>query len=143
MLLPMMNAAAGWSASAVDMVRFLCNLDGSRGDPVLSDKTRKLILEPPPAPLKPGKDGTWMGLGWDQVMAKDKTFGFLKDGCYQGMRSFMKRLPTGVCWALLYNASMEFDPQDTRLAAHAVQEVHQVVEGIDKHPDVDLFKEYP
>jgi hypothetical protein len=55
----------------------------------------------------------------------------------------MKRLPTGVCWVLLYNASMEFDPQDNRLAAHAVQEVHQVVEGIEKHPDIDLFKEYP
>jgi N-acyl-D-amino-acid deacylase len=143
MLLPMVNAAAGWSASAVDMARFLCNLDGTRGDPVLSDKTRRLMLEQPPAPLKPAKDGTWIGLGWDQVFVKDKTVGYLKDGSYQGMRSFMKRLPTGVCWVLLYNASMEFDPQDTRLAAHAVQEVHQVVEGIEKHPDVDLFKEYP
>jgi hypothetical protein len=55
----------------------------------------------------------------------------------------MKRTPTGVNWALLFNASMEFDPQDLQTAAHVVREVRQLVEGIDKHPDVDLFKEYP
>ena len=44
---------------------------------------------------------------------------------------------------LLYNASLEFDPQDTRLAANAVQEVHRAVEAIEKHPDIDLFKEFP
>jgi hypothetical protein len=59
------------------------------------------------------------------------------------MRTFMKRLPTGVSWALLYNASMEFDPHDVQVAANTVQEVRQLVEGFDKHPDVDLFKEFP
>jgi hypothetical protein len=28
------------------------------------------------------------------------------------MRTFMKRLPTGVNWVLLYNAGMDFDPLD-------------------------------
>jgi N-acyl-D-amino-acid deacylase len=138
----MVNAAAGWSASVVDMARFLTNLDGSRGDPVLSDKTRKLMLEQPPEPLKPLKDGTWVGLGWDQVMVKDKTFGYLKDGNSQGMRSFMKRLATGVSWVLLFNANMEFDPHDVGLARHAVEEVRKLVEEMDKYPDIDLFKEY-
>jgi hypothetical protein len=55
----------------------------------------------------------------------------------------MKRLPSGVNWALLYNASMEFDPQDTRLAANVVQEVHNIVEANTKYPDIDLFKDYP
>jgi N-acyl-D-amino-acid deacylase len=143
MLLPMINAAGGWSASVVDMARFLTNLDGSRGEPVLGEKTRQLMIEQPADPLKPRENGTWFGLGWDSVVVKDKTFGYYKDGSYQGMRTFMKRLPGGVNWALLYNASMEFDPQDTRLAANTVQEVHQLVEGNDKYPDVDLFKEYP
>jgi N-acyl-D-amino-acid deacylase len=143
MLLPMVNAAAGWSGSVVDMARFLTNLDGSRGDPVLSDKTRRLMIEKPTDPLKPFADGTWVGLGWDRVFVKDKTFGYFKDGSYQGMRCFMKRLPTGVNWVLLYNASMEFDPQDMGLARHAVEEVHKLVEGIDKYPEIDLFKEYP
>jgi hypothetical protein len=74
---------------------------------------------------------------------KDKTFGYFKDGSLPGMRSFIKRLPTGVNLVLLYNASMEFDPQDQRVAANAVQEVHRLVEGIAKYPDIDLFKEFP
>jgi N-acyl-D-amino-acid deacylase len=142
-LLPMISAAGGWSGSAVDMARFLTNLDGSRGEPVLGEKTRRLMIEPPPAPLKPRANGTWAGLGWDSVVVKDKAFGYFKDGSFQGMRAFMKRLPTGVNWVLLYNASMEFDPQDMRVAANAVGEVHQLVEGLDKYPDIDLFKEYP
>jgi N-acyl-D-amino-acid deacylase len=142
LLLPMVGAAGGWSGSVVDMARFLCNLDGSRGEPVLSEKSRQLMIAPPPEPLKPRENGTWTGLGWDSVMAKDKTFGYYKDGSYQGMRTFMKRLPSGVNWVLLYNAGMEFDPQDTSIAANTVQEARQVIEGIDKHPDIDLFKDY-
>jgi N-acyl-D-amino-acid deacylase len=143
MLLPMVSAAGGWNGSVVDLARFLTNLDGSRGEPVLAERTRKLMLESPPSPLKPRANGTYFGLGWDSVIVNDKGFGYFKDGSYQGMRTFMKRLPTGVNWALVYNASMEFDPQDMQVAANTVHEVRQLVESIDKYPDIDLFKEYP
>ncbi|HKB36260.1 MAG TPA: hypothetical protein VKD72_07380, partial [Gemmataceae bacterium] len=126
----------------VDLARFLTNLDGSRGEPVLSEKTRQLMLEPPPRPLQPRENGTYFGLGWDSVLVKDRTFGYFKDGSYQGMRTFMKRLPTGVNWALLYNASMEFDPLDMQIAGSTVQEVRKLVESFEKYPDIDLFKEY-
>jgi CubicO group peptidase (beta-lactamase class C family) len=141
-MLPMVNASGGWSASAVDVVRLLTSLDGSRGEPVLGEKMRKAMVEAPPSPLKPREDGTWYGLGWDMAVVKDKEFGYLKDGSYQGMRTYMKRLPNGVNWALLFNASMDFDPNDVKIVAGAVHEVRKLVEGIDKHPDIDLFKEY-
>jgi CubicO group peptidase (beta-lactamase class C family) len=137
------DAAGGWSASVVDMARFLTNLDGSRGEPVLNEKTRKLMLESPPRPIKPRPNGTYFGLGWDAVLVNGKGSTYFKDGSYQGMRTYMKRLPTGVNWALLYNASMEFDPQDTQVVANTVHEVRQLVEGMGKYPDIDLFKEFP
>jgi N-acyl-D-amino-acid deacylase len=140
---PMVDAAGGWSGSVVDMARFLTNLDGSRGTPVLGEKMRKQMLEPPPEPIKPRDNGTYFGLGWDSVLVKGKTFGYYKEGSYQGMRTYMKRTPRGVNWALLYNASMEFDPQDMQLAASTVQEVRQVIEGSEKYPDLDLFEEIP
>jgi N-acyl-D-amino-acid deacylase len=143
LLFPMIGATGGWTASVVDMARFLTNLDGSRDEPVLSEKTRQLMLEPPPKPLKPRSNGTYFGLGWDSVLVKDKTFGYFKDGSYQGMRTFMKRLPNGVNWVLLYNASMEFDPQDQQIAGNCMNEARKLVEDIDKHPNMDLFKEYP
>jgi N-acyl-D-amino-acid deacylase len=142
MRLPMVDATGGWIASVVDVVRFLSNLDGSRGESVLSEKSRELMVEPPPKPLKPRPNGTYFGLGWDSVLKNDKAFGYFKDGSYQGMRTFMKRLPTGVNWALLYNASMEFDPLDMQTAASTVQAVRQLIENIGKYPDIDLFKEF-
>jgi N-acyl-D-amino-acid deacylase len=143
MLLPMIDAAGGWSASVVDLVRLLTNLDGSRGKPVLGEKMRQAMVEKPPAPLRPRESGTWFGLGWDIVLVKDGAAGYYKDGSYQGMRTFMKRLPSGLNWALLYNASLEFDPHDTQVAAHVAEQVRQIIESNDKYPDTDLFKDFP
>jgi N-acyl-D-amino-acid deacylase len=142
-LLPMVDAAGGWGGSVVDLVRFLTNLDGSRGESVLTEKSRQTMREPPPQPIKPRADGTWFGLGWDVVAVKDTQFACLKEGSYQGMRTFMRRMPTGTNWALLYNASMEFDPQDNQLAATTTQAARRYIEEFQKYPDVDLFGEYP
>jgi hypothetical protein len=38
---------------------------------------------------------------------------------------------------------MEFDPQDMRITASTVHEVRKLIEGLEKHPDIDLFKEFP
>ena len=43
----------------------------------------------------------------------------------------------------VYNASMEFDPVDMHIASTTVQEVRRLVDGIDKYPNIDLFKEHP
>lgn len=41
-------------------------------------------------------------------------------------------MPGGASWALLYNASMEFDAVDMRSNATTVHEVRQLVENSDK-----------
>jgi N-acyl-D-amino-acid deacylase len=135
------DAAGGWTASAVDLARLLTALDGSRGKPLLSEQTRKLMLTLPP-PLEPRANGTHVGLGWDSVVQTDGGYGWFKDGSWYGMRSFMKRNPNGVSWALLFNASMNPDTLDTKLAADAVQEVRHALEQIQKLPDIDLFNEF-
>ena len=109
----------------------------------LTAYSAEVFIEPPPPPLKPFANGTFVGLGWDSVTVQGNSFGFFKDGSYQGMRTFMKRLPNGVCWCLLYNASMDFDPVDMQIAGNTVQEVRRLVEDIEKYPDIDLFKEFP
>jgi hypothetical protein len=101
------------------------------------------MLEPPPPPIRPRPNGTYFGLGWDAVLVKDRAVSYFKNGSNPGVRTFMKRLPSGVNWALLYNASMEFDPVDMNLVASTVQEVHRLVETFDRYPDLDLFKEFP
>lgn len=139
---PMINATGGWLASAVDLAKFLANMEGTRGQPVLSEESRLLMRSAPPPPLKPRDNGTYFGLGWDAVQTDGKNYTYFKDGCYQGMRTFMKRLPNGVNWALVFNAGMEFDAVDTQLASNAIQEVRKHVEEIEKHPEIDLFKDF-
>jgi N-acyl-D-amino-acid deacylase len=137
------DAAGGWSASAVDLAYFLTALDGSRGKSALGEKTFRLMVEPPPPPLKPRPNGTHVGLGWDSVvLGEPKQFGYYKDGSWFGMRSFMKRNPNGVNWALLFNASMQPDVQDSRIVGDAVKEVREAVERLEKYPDLDLFGEF-
>lgn len=137
------DAAGGWTASAVDMVRILTAIDGSRDKAFLNETTFKKMIALPSAPLKPREDGTFVGLGWDSVIVTDKGYGYFKDGSWAGMRAFMKRLPNGVNWVLLFNASMNPDTVDTKIAADSVQEVRKTLEKLEKLPDFDLFPEYP
>jgi N-acyl-D-amino-acid deacylase len=136
------DAAGGWTVSAVDMVRLLTALDGSRGKPLLNEKTLKQMIELPPAPLRARDNGTHVGLGWDSVILTDKGYGYFKDGSWAGMRAFMKRMPTGVNAVLLFNASMNPDTVDTRIAGDAVKAVREALERLEKFPDIDLFSEF-
>jgi N-acyl-D-amino-acid deacylase len=139
---PYLNASGGWTASAVDLARLLTAIDGSRGKRLLSDKMFAEMISAPPAPIKPRADGSYVGLGWDIVNRKDKAFTYFKDGSWYGMRGFMKRLPTGVNWVLLFNASMDPDTFDRQVVIEAAKEVRQAVEHMDKYPDIDLFDQY-
>lgn len=138
---PMNDSAGGWSGSTVDLVRFLTALDGTRGKPLLQQKTMALMIGPPPAAIKRFPDGSWVGLGWDQVQIKDREVGYFKNGQYHGVSAYMKRLPSGVNWVLLFNASMQPDMLDNRAAAQAVQEVHGLLNRTD-YPKIDLFAEF-
>lgn len=138
------DATGGWAISAVDMVRFMTALDGSRGKQLLGEKTFRLMIELPPKPLGARENGTHVGLGWDSVILTDKSFGYFKDGNWYGMRGFMKRLPNGVNWVLLFNASMQPDTSDARTVADAVQDVRKHIDEIKQFAqDTDLFKDYP
>lgn len=137
------DAAGGWSASAVDMAKFLCAFDGSRGKALLNEKTFALMLEPPAAPLKARDDGSFTGLGWDQVAVNEKKeFGWYKDGSWFGMRAFMKRKPNGVSWVLLFNASMNPDQNDSKILGDAAHQLREAFEKHEKFPEADLFGDF-
>jgi N-acyl-D-amino-acid deacylase len=136
-------AAAGWSLSAVDMVRVLTRLDGSRGKPLLQKKTFEQMLALPPPPLKRRPNGSHNGLGWPTVFVQGEKYSYVHDGMMYGMRTFMRRSANGINWAIMFNVSMQPDESDASLLKQAVQEIHQHVEGLKNIPDVDLFKDFP
>jgi N-acyl-D-amino-acid deacylase len=141
--LPFVYAAGGWSASPVDMVRLLTALDGSRGKKTfLSDKTMRELLAPPAPPLQAGTDKTFPGLGFETVYNEPDGFGYFQDGNWHGMRAFMKRNKNGINWILVFNASMQPDLIDAKLQRAALQEIHDTLDRIREHPQVDLFQEF-
>jgi CubicO group peptidase (beta-lactamase class C family) len=134
------DAAGGWTMSAIDLVRFMTALDGSRGPRLLKEDTLKEMLAKPPPPLRPLPNGTYPGLGWDSVSHTEAGYGFYKDGSWIGMRAYMKRSPSGVCSALLFNASMNMDALDKMMVADAVKRAWDAVEKEGKLPRTDLFE---
>jgi N-acyl-D-amino-acid deacylase len=141
--LPMNDASGGWTLSAVDVLRLLTSLDGSRpGKRPVKDKTFRLSLEPPAKPLTIRPDGTYVGLGWDVAALKGDKFGYSKGGNYYGCRAFTKRLYGGVTWVLLLNVMMNPDQADARLIANTFKEVKELIEKTGKYPKEDLFGEY-
>ena len=142
MNLPMVKAAGGWRVSAVDMVRFLTALDGSRIKPLLKQATFQQMLAPPPPPLKARANGSYPGLGWPAVIVSGNTFSYAHEGQFPGARTFMKRSAKGLNWALLFNVSMDLDPVDVSVISQTVQEIHRHVEELHEYPDVDYFKDF-
>ncbi len=109
---------------------------------VPTEKTFEAMLTAPPPPVKPRPNGTWTGLGWDTAVRTKTGYGFYKDGSWIGMKTFMKRSPDGICWALLFNASMEMDADDSKAVADALKRVWEKIEGFKKFPAIDLFDEF-
>ncbi len=142
MNLPMVKAAGGWSASSIDLVRFLTALDGTRGKPLINAGFYRLMLTPPPDPIKVRKDGTYNGLGWPSVKVTPEGIGYSHDGSFHGMRTFMRKSPKGVNWALVFNVSMQPDLLDDRIILDSIQEIRERVERFETYPDIDLFQEY-
>jgi CubicO group peptidase (beta-lactamase class C family) len=143
MNLPMAKAAAGWVATAPDMVRFLTALDGSRGKKFLKDETYASMVASPPPPLPARPNGNYPGLGWPTVVSTPKGFGYFHDGNWFGMRTLMKRNPSrGLNSVLLFNVSIQPDPIDNQIVLDAAREIQEQVEKIKDYPNVDLFESH-
>ncbi len=140
--LPFVAAAGGWRLSSVDMVRILTAYDGSRGAPLLKNKTYQQMLAPPPPPIKPKKNGAYNGLGWPLVAIRKEGSTYIHDGLFHGVRTFAKRSEKGINWALFFNVSMQPDQVDAKIIEYAIEEVRHEVESLEKYPDIDLFGEF-
>jgi N-acyl-D-amino-acid deacylase len=139
--LPLADAAGGWCASAVDLARFLTAVDGSRGKGFLSDGVLQAMVSLPP-PLEPFEDGTYVGLGWDAIRKTRGGTGYRKDGLLPGVRTFMGRLPNGICWVVLFNSAEGITTAELAAEFNPKRDIESCVHGGREWPDVDLFTQY-
>ncbi len=134
---------SNWLATPSDMVKLMAALDGMRGRPLLSKPTRRLMLEPPPPPVRPNERGAYVGLGWDVVQRDPNGFRYGKDGGKAGVRAWLEHLPGGVDWCLMFNTTpggrngQDKPPDRFR---PCVNRVREALEATRDWPARDLFE---
>ena len=107
------------------------------------------MLSPPPGlPLR--QNGTYFGMGWDQVRPPAAGAGgggnplagyeYGKDGGLPGISTWVQHLPNGVDWALLVNSSAAEHGESAQLMIR--ERVLPRLQALAAWPDGDLFGEF-
>ena len=147
----MMIPAGGWVADAVEMAWVMTAIDGSRsGSPFLPEAMVKAMLSPPPGlPIR--QNGTYFGMGWDQVRPPKAGaaaggnplagYEFGKDGGLPGISTWVQHLANGVDWALLVNSSAAEHGDSAQSVIR--EKVLPRLRSMESWPDGDLFGDYP
>ena len=146
----MMIPAGGWVANAVDMAWIMTAIDGSRtGSSFLPPNMVKAMLSPPPG-LPPRQNGTYFGMGWDQVVPPQSAapssgspvagYEYGKDGGLPGINTWVQHLANGVDWTLLINSSAMHDGE-APISTVKSQLVPRL-RSLAAWPDGDLFGEF-
>ncbi len=123
------------------MARLLTAVDGSRGKSLLSPASYREMLVVPPAPLKPRKDGSHFGLGWDVVVRGRGGMRFSKNGGVPGIHTYIEHLPNGVDWVVLLNGGEHQEGTPSPLG-FCTKRLRKAIEGTVHWPARDLFERH-
>ena len=129
------DAAGGWAASAVDLLRFIRAVDGRGGDDLLASETIELMVERPHY-----RDGVvWYGLGW---LVRDIGGGrtnWWHMGNTWGTSALFVRAGNGFSWAVVMNSR----PKKRRDLLRAIDKgMWAAFRQVRRWPDHDLFREF-
>lgn len=132
-----MDAHGGWIASAVDLVRFVTALDGTRKPGLLKPQTVGWIETPPSPKIEPDRPSMY-GLGW-ALHPAGKGMNWSHSGALPGTAALVVRTHDRMTWAALFNSRPaeldDFLLELDRTLWEAVKEVRQ-------WPEHDLFSRY-
>lgn len=137
---PLMPDFGNWMASAVDMVKFLTAIDGTRMQGISYDSFQQLIAPLPP-PMKNNPNGSHFGLGLDTVRMTPQGVTFSKNGGKPGVHSQIIHLPNNTDFCVLFNGGSSPDGTDANPMT-AVKSIRQVLNNVKDWPTTDLFPKY-
>ena len=127
------DAPGGWVGSAVDLVRFVTALDGSKYPTVLEPETVDLMLSRPRPQLR--DTPYYYGLGWSVRPVGDaKTWWHV--GSQPGTTALIVRAHHGLTWAALFNLR----PQNRQEAQSELDQLlWRATREVTTWPTHDLF----
>jgi N-acyl-D-amino-acid deacylase len=101
-----LDSAGGWTASAIDLVRFMAAVDGLPERPdILSPDTLRLMLLRPQLSTWMMRD-TWYGLGW-YVRSEGPRAAVWHGGTLFGTTALLMRITDGRAFAAVFNTKPE------------------------------------
>lgn len=126
-----LDACGGWTATATDLVKFICSIDGRSQRPqILKEETIKAMTERPA--FEPADSEQYYAKGWVIHPGKDKWFNF--GGMEYGTSSGIFRLPNGVNAAFLAN-----HVRNDRLIFANMADLTWKISQRSQWPEIDLF----
>lgn len=133
------DSSGGWIASAIDLVRVMTAVDGSRVQGISATTYEEMLADPQlPGPYR---TGYWEGMG---VFVGPTPTTWSNNGRLSGAQSLVVHDRYGYCWVLLANTG----PEDIGGFERAI--VAAMAQGFDAHGPggftgsaVDLFSQYP
>jgi CubicO group peptidase (beta-lactamase class C family) len=93
-----MDSHGGWIAAPIDLVRFTASIDGSRGAPLLSPETLKIMTTPSQA-----------NLGYAKGLFVNSVHNYWHTGSLPGTATVAVRTHTDFCWAAFVNTRTKFE----------------------------------
>jgi len=129
-----MDAHGGWIASAIDLVRFITALDGSKPPAILKPESVSLMVSRPTPPL--WVEGEYYhGMGW-LVRPMGGGTNWWYGGLLPGTTAILVRTYHGLAWAALFNSR----PEDwLRFHEELDFALWQAVSQVAQWPGHDLF----
>ena len=123
-----LDAHGGWTASAVDLVRFASSLEK-----LLQPGTIERMFGRPPG-LKPG--ASYYALGWMvRPVGKEGKANVWHGGSLPGTNTLLVRRHDGLTWAVLFNQRSKHD-------AEIDAALHKAADAVTEWPKDDLFPKY-
>jgi N-acyl-D-amino-acid deacylase len=139
------EAHAGWIASPVDVVRFLCAFDDREKCPILKASTIAEMWAPPPGLVGHDKAGkplpAFYSHGWTVRPVGDKGLATCWHiGRLSGTSNMLVRRHDNICWAILMNTDTTADMKEP--AAIINDQLHATANAITEWPKRDLFAKF-
>ncbi|MBP9987496.1 MAG: serine hydrolase, partial [Bacteroidales bacterium] len=120
--------AGGWIASAPELARFVCAIDGLDGiKDIISDKSRHTMTSPDELSHKP--------FGW---ASSDANGTLTRSGTLDGSTVMVKYYPDGQCWILIVNTDAWRGPHQSSSNAAELDRLREKYSG--SLPDINLFE---
>lgn len=132
-----MDAHGGWVASAIDLMRFVTALDGSRQPGFLHPDTVTLLVSRPSPPIWVDSS-YYYAMGWN-VRPYGNDANWWHTGSLPGTTTIFVRTRHGFTWAALFNSR----PEDAgRFFGELDRKLWEAVGGVTEWPTHDLFDRY-